>query len=97
MIYLVAIIFPWLALMIRGLVGQGILCFILQVTLIGWIPATIWAVLAINSADAKKRHQELMMTMMNSQAYQKHNDFRTVEEKARLYDEIMKTNNTESH
>lgn len=67
MIYLLAVIFPWLALMVRGLAGQGILCLILQLTIIGWIPAVIWAILAINSDEAKKRHQQLMMQVMEGQ------------------------------
>jgi uncharacterized membrane protein YqaE (UPF0057 family) len=91
MIYLIAIILPWLALMVRGLVGQGILCLILQLTVIGWIPAIIWAIVSINSAETKKRHDELMRTVMNTQAYQKPINYRTAEEKARLYDEMMKT------
>jgi uncharacterized membrane protein YqaE (UPF0057 family) len=40
---LICFIAPWLAMFIRGKVLQGILCIILHVTLIGWIPATIWA------------------------------------------------------
>lgn len=34
---------PWLAMFLRGKIFQGILCIILHLTLIGWIPATIWA------------------------------------------------------
>jgi uncharacterized membrane protein YqaE (UPF0057 family) len=34
---------PWLAMFLRGKVLQGILCIVLHLTLIGWIPATIWA------------------------------------------------------
>jgi uncharacterized membrane protein YqaE (UPF0057 family) len=67
MIYLIAIFLPWLALMARGMAGQGILCLILQLTLIGWIPAVIWAILAINSKEAKDRHHQLMMQMMEGQ------------------------------
>ena len=34
---------PWLAMFLRGKVVQGILCILLHLTLIGWIPATTWA------------------------------------------------------
>jgi hypothetical protein len=34
----VAILLPWLALFMRGKPFQGILCLILQITLIGWPP-----------------------------------------------------------
>ena len=40
---LLCFVAPWLAMFIRGHVVQGVLCIILHVTLIGWIPATIWA------------------------------------------------------
>ncbi len=39
----VAILLPWLALMLRGRIFQGIICLVLQITLIGWLPAAIWA------------------------------------------------------
>lgn len=71
MIYLLALFFPWLAMMLRGLVGQGIFCLILQLTIIGWIPATIWAIIAINNANAKKRHEQLMQAIQTGQGYRK--------------------------
>lgn len=37
---------PWLAMFLRGKIIQGILCIILHLTVIGWIPATIWALYA---------------------------------------------------
>lgn len=47
---LIAILFPWLSFFLRGKIIQGILCFILQITIIGWLPAAIWAVAARNEA-----------------------------------------------
>ncbi len=40
---LICFLAPWLAMFICGKVWQGIACVILHATLIGWIPATIWA------------------------------------------------------
>jgi uncharacterized membrane protein YqaE (UPF0057 family) len=60
MIYLVAIVLPWLALLVRGRVFQGILCLILQITVLGWIPAAVWAVLVVNNDNAERRHRQLM-------------------------------------
>jgi uncharacterized membrane protein YqaE (UPF0057 family) len=60
MIYLLAILLPWLALLLRGRIFQGILCLILQITLLGWIPAAIWAILVINNDDADRRTRELI-------------------------------------
>jgi uncharacterized membrane protein YqaE (UPF0057 family) len=53
--YLVALFFPWLSFFTMGQVFSGVLCLLLQLTLIGWIPATIWAFLAIGSYHADKR------------------------------------------
>lgn len=60
MIYLVAILLPWVALMVRGRIFQGILCLLLQVSVLGWIPAAIWAVLVVNNDNADRRHREMM-------------------------------------
>jgi len=59
-IYLVAILLPWLALMLRGRIFQGLLCILLQLTLLGWIPAAIWAVLVVNNDNADRRHRETL-------------------------------------
>ena len=60
MIYLLAILLPFLALLLRGRIFQGILCLILQITVLGWIPAAIWAVLVINNDKAERRHRDMM-------------------------------------
>ncbi|MBV9079300.1 MAG: YqaE/Pmp3 family membrane protein [Methylobacteriaceae bacterium] len=60
MIYAVAVLLPWLALMLRGRMIQGLLCLILQITLIGWIPALIWAIVVINNDNEERRHREMM-------------------------------------
>jgi uncharacterized membrane protein YqaE (UPF0057 family) len=60
MLYLFAIIFPPIAFFGAGKPGQGILSIILMITLIGWIPAAIWAILVVNSRNADKRQKELL-------------------------------------
>ena len=45
---LIAFLVPWLTFFTIGRPLAGIVCLILQVTLIGWIPATIWAVYALS-------------------------------------------------
>jgi uncharacterized membrane protein YqaE (UPF0057 family) len=42
---IVALLLPWLSLLLRGRFLQGILCLLLQVTLIGWLPAAVWALM----------------------------------------------------
>ena len=61
--YLIAIIFPWLSLMFQGKIGSGLVCLILQITLIGWIPAMIWAVTSLNRMYADRRHKELITAL----------------------------------
>jgi len=41
---LIAVLLPWLSFFLRGKLLKGIICAILQITLIGWLPAAIWAV-----------------------------------------------------
>ena len=52
---LLAILIPWLSLMLNGRILSGIVCLILQITLIGWIPAAIWAVSARNNSKMEKK------------------------------------------
>lgn len=59
----VAVFLPWLALMLRGRPFQGILCLILQITLIGWLPAAVWAVIVVNNDNQDRRHNELIKTL----------------------------------
>ncbi|MBX9901169.1 MAG: YqaE/Pmp3 family membrane protein [Burkholderiaceae bacterium] len=45
---LIAFIFPWLTFFTIGRPIAGVICLVLQLTLIGWLPATIWAVYALS-------------------------------------------------
>lgn len=65
MIYAIAVIFPFLALLMRGKWVQAVLSLILQITLIGWVPAMIWAILVINNDNAERRHREMLATLRN--------------------------------
>ncbi len=44
---IVALLLPWLALLMRGRILQGIVCLVLQITLIGWLPAAVWALMVV--------------------------------------------------
>jgi uncharacterized membrane protein YqaE (UPF0057 family) len=52
---IIAIILPWLLFFTIGRPLAGIVCLLLQITLIGWLPAAIWAVYALSqySTDQK--------------------------------------------
>ncbi|MFS8037347.1 YqaE/Pmp3 family membrane protein [Xanthobacter sp. AM11] len=62
----VAVLVPWLALFMRGRVLQGIICLILQISLIGWIPAAVWALMVVNNDNQERRHQELVASLRNN-------------------------------
>lgn len=57
---LIAILLPWLSFFLRGKIFTGILCLILQITVLGWIPAAVWAVISLNNARADKRTAKLI-------------------------------------
>ena len=52
---LIALLLPWLTFFTIGRPIQGILCLILQLTLIGWIPAAIWAVYMLSQYNTDKK------------------------------------------
>lgn len=56
----VAILLPWLALLIGGRIVQGLLCLMLQITVLGWIPAALWAVLVVNDDRRERQYQEML-------------------------------------
>lgn len=64
---LIAIIIPWLSFFLRGKIIQGIICLILQITLIGWLPAAIWAVMSRNNAKTDKKLKEMEKRIIDSQ------------------------------
>jgi len=57
---LIAILFPWLSFFLRGRIIKGIICAVLQITLLGWIPAAIWAVLDLQNKRAERRNRRLV-------------------------------------
>lgn len=57
---LIAFIFPWLTFFTIGRPVAGLLCLALQVTILGWIPATIWAVYALSQYDTDQKIQKAM-------------------------------------
>jgi uncharacterized membrane protein YqaE (UPF0057 family) len=56
----VAVLLPWLALLLHRHVFQAAFCLGLQLTLLGWIPAAIWAVAVINEDRRKRQYREML-------------------------------------
>lgn len=57
---LLAILVPFLSFFFRGKIISAIVCLVLQVTLIGWLPAAIWAVMSLNNAREERRNDKLI-------------------------------------
>jgi uncharacterized membrane protein YqaE (UPF0057 family) len=45
---ILALLLPWLQFFTIGKPISGIVCLILQLTIIGWLPAAIWSVYALS-------------------------------------------------
>lgn len=60
---LIAVLFPWLSFFLRGKILIGFICLILQITLIGWLPAAIWAVASHVDGKNKSRIRRLERNM----------------------------------
>ena len=56
---ILAILLPWLQFFTIGRPFAGIICLILQITLIGWIPAAIWSVYALSQYNTDKKIEGL--------------------------------------
>ncbi len=61
MIYLLCIVLPPVAVLMKGKPIQALLNLLL--TLCFWVPGIIHAILVVNKADADKRHREMMRAM----------------------------------
>jgi uncharacterized membrane protein YqaE (UPF0057 family) len=62
---LIAILLPWLSFFLRGKIFTGIICLILQITILGWIPAAVWAVVSLNNARADKRTEKIVRAVQS--------------------------------
>ena len=65
--YLIAIIFPFVAILLCGKPFLAIFSLIAQASLIGWIPAVIHAFFVINSHKAEV-HSKKTIKAINDQA-----------------------------
>ncbi len=53
--YLLALFLPGIAVMLKGKVWMGIALILLQLVVLGWIPATIIAFIVINQSNNEKK------------------------------------------
>nr|DAH64330.1 MAG TPA: Proteolipid membrane potential modulator [Caudoviricetes sp.] len=57
---LLAILLPWLSFFTIGRPFAGVICFILQCTLIGWLPAAIWAAYGVSQYHTDKKIEGML-------------------------------------
>ncbi|MCP3018259.1 YqaE/Pmp3 family membrane protein [Cupriavidus basilensis] len=49
-----AIFLPWIQFFTIGRPFAGLICLLLQITLIGWVPAAIWSTYALSQYKTNK-------------------------------------------
>ena len=57
---IIALLLPWLLFFTIGWPIAGIICLILQITLIGWVPAAIWAVYALSQYKTDQKIEKAL-------------------------------------
>ena len=62
---LLAIFLPFLVFFTIGRPFAGIICLILQITLIGWLPAALWAVYALSQYKTDTKIKQAMQSQSN--------------------------------
>jgi uncharacterized membrane protein YqaE (UPF0057 family) len=61
-----AILLPPVAMLLCGKVFQAIMALILQLTVLGWIPASLWALFVVNSHLADVSNKQLISAIERS-------------------------------
>jgi uncharacterized membrane protein YqaE (UPF0057 family) len=56
----IAFFFPWLTFFLIGRPLSGLVCLVLQCTILGWLPATIWAVYALGQYKSEQKIDRAM-------------------------------------
>jgi len=57
---ILAILIPWFQFFTIGRPIAGIICLILQLTVVGWIPAAIWSVYALGQYKTDTKIKKAM-------------------------------------
>jgi uncharacterized membrane protein YqaE (UPF0057 family) len=58
--FFIALVLPWLTFFTIGRPFAGVICLILQLTVIGWLPATIWAVYALGQFKTDQKIEKAL-------------------------------------
>jgi len=63
---LLAIFLPFVSFFTIGRPLAGTVCLFLQITLIGWIPAAIWAVFALSQYKTDRKIEKVLIQSQSS-------------------------------
>lgn len=63
MLYVLAILLPPVALLLCGKPFQALASVVLHATIVGWLPASIWALFVVNNHYAEQREKKLLSEM----------------------------------
>ena len=58
--FLICLILPWLGFFTINRPISGIICLILQITVIGWLPTSIWAIYSLGQYKTNKKIEKMM-------------------------------------
>jgi uncharacterized membrane protein YqaE (UPF0057 family) len=58
---ILAIFLPFISFFTIGRPFAGVICLFLQITLIGWIPAAIWAVFALGQFKTDEKIKQTLL------------------------------------
>lgn len=53
--FIIALLVPWLSFFTMGKWIKGIICLALQLSVVGWLPAAIWAVYELSQYNTDKK------------------------------------------
>jgi len=68
MIYILAILLPFLAVLLSGRIFAGILLLLLQLSVFGWIPAIVIALFIVNSSENKKLSKNMIKAIKDKES-----------------------------
>lgn len=58
-----AILLPWFSFFLREKYTSGFICLALQISVIGWPIASVWALITLLSTGAKARNNAILQSL----------------------------------
>ena len=71
-----AVFFPWIILLMDDNPGGGVVALIMQATVIGWFPASLWALRIVNEKAMAERVARAEKVVRDAQKKSKENETR---------------------